>query len=298
MTDQQTKSVTEGNPTAGRVLMRIVKRYPGKLSLTGGLVISENALELLYPLAAGVAIDAVIAGNLPTAMLMVVVILGFWVVGAVREAVDSRVYARIYADLAGNVIEAERRGGVAATTTIVHTALTRQFVDFFEVQVPIFATALVSIVGSVVMLLILQVEIGLIAFGLLFLSSLLATRYMRFSQCIAEYLHTRQEAEPSTVAHGTKARVERHFRVLAGRRVQLSDMEASAYLFVGIVVAALFGSLFWILSGQEGVTGGDLYVLMSYIWTFALSLDRMPEHLHALSKVRDLGSRIDTGPNL
>ncbi len=228
-------------------------------------------------------------------MLMVGVIFGFWMIGAVREAVDSRVYARIYADLAGDVIDAERRNGIAATTTIVHTALTRQFVDFFEVQVPVFATALVSIVGSVAMLLILQIEIGLIAFSLLVLSGLLARRYMSVSQSIAEYLHARQEAEPSTVTHGSKLRVKRHFRVLAGRRVQLSDMEASAYLYVGFVAAALFGSLFWILSGQEGVTGGALYVLMSYIWTFSLNLDRMPEHLQALSKVRDLGRRIDTG---
>lgn len=295
MTDQHHTSMMASEPTAGRALLRIVKRYPGRLSLTGGLVISENALELLYPLAAGIALDAVIVGDLQTAMLMVGVIFGFWMIGAVREAVDSRVYARIYADLAGDVIDAERRNGIAATTTIVHTALTRQFVDFFEVQVPVFATALVSIVGSVAMLLILQIEIGLIAFSLLVLSGLLARRYMSVSQSIAEYLHARQEAEPSTVTHGSKLRVKRHFRVLAGRRVQLSDMEASAYLYVGFVAAALFGSLFWILSGQEGVTGGALYVLMSYIWTFSLNLDRMPEHLQALSKVRDLGRRIDTG---
>ncbi len=47
MTDQHHTSMMASEPTAGRALMRIVKRYPGRLSLTGGLVISENALELL-----------------------------------------------------------------------------------------------------------------------------------------------------------------------------------------------------------------------------------------------------------
>lgn len=294
MSEQTANSNGAEQPTASRALARIVKRYPGKLSLTGLLVIAENTLELLYPLAAGIAIDAVIAGDLPRAMLMVGVIFGFWLLGGIREAVDSRVYARIYADLASDVIESERQGNVAASTTIVHTVLTRQFVDFFEVQVPIFATAFVSIIGSVVMLLILQTEIGLVALGLLILSALLSTRYMRVSQCIAEYLHARQESEPLTVTHGSKTRVARHFRVLAGRRVQLSDMEASAYLFIGVVAAVLFSALFWILSGEDGVTGGQLYVLVSYIWTFLFSLDEMPAHLQSVSKIRDLGRRIDT----
>ncbi len=295
MSNQSPTNAVPSEPNAGRMLMRIIRRYPGRLSLTGGLVVAENALELLYPLAAGIAIDAVISGDLAMALAMVAVIFGLWVIGAVREAVDSRVYAGIYANLAGDVIDAERRGGIAATTTIVHTNLTRQFVDFFEVQVPVFATALVSILGSVIMLLILNTKIGLVALALMVLSAVLARRYMRISECIAEYLHDRQETEPQTVTSGSKTRVERHFRVLAGRRVQLSDMEASAYLFVGFVAASLFGALFWMLTGQDGVTGGTLYVLMSYIWTFALNLDRMPEHLQALGKVRDLGRRIDTG---
>ena len=295
MTSTNDKPITADTPTAGRVLKRIIRRYPGKLTLTGSLVIAENALDLFYPLAAGIAIDAVIAGDLPRAMLMVAIIFGFWLIGAIRKAVDTRVYARIYADLAGDVIAAERQSGVDTSTAIVHTALTRQFVDFFEIQLPIFATALVSIVGSVAMLLVLEPDVGALSLGLLLVSTLAATRYMRVSEFIAACLHSRQEHEPRTVTDGSPIRIARHFRVLAGRRVQLSDMEASAYVFVGIVAAALFAVLFYILSGRDAVTAGMIYTLMSYIWTFVFSLDDLPVHLQSISKLRELGRRIDTG---
>lgn len=287
--------VTAGAPTAGRVLKRILHRYPGKLSLTGGLVVAENALELFYPLAAGIAIDAVIAGDLTRAMTMVGVIFAFWMIGAVRKAIDTRVYARIYADLAGDVIAAERRNSVPASTAIVHTALTRQFVDFFEVQLPVFATALVSIVGSVAMMLHLEPTVGAVAATLLLLAALAGTRYTRLSEYVAECLHARQEHEPATVTDGAPLHIARHFHVLAGRRVQLSDMEAQAYVFVGLVAATLFGALFWVLSGQDGITAGFVYALMSYVWTFVFSLDDMPVHLQSVGRLRELGRRIDTG---
>lgn len=51
-----------GKQSAGKVLRDIVKDYPGKLSMTGGLVLAENGLELLYPVIAGIALDAVLEG--------------------------------------------------------------------------------------------------------------------------------------------------------------------------------------------------------------------------------------------
>lgn len=47
--------------------------------------------------------------------------------------------------------------------------LAREFVDFFEKHVPIIATALVSIIGAAVMLIVIEPWVGLACLGALVL---------------------------------------------------------------------------------------------------------------------------------
>jgi ABC-type multidrug transport system fused ATPase/permease subunit len=288
----QTQSLDIGKKSAARVLKGIVRRYPGRLTLTGSLVVGENALDLFYPVAAGIAIDAVLSSDLERAFLMVGVIFGFWLLGAIRKAVDTRVYTKIYADLARSVVLTERRALMGTSTTIAHAALTRQFVDFFELQVPAFVTAAVSIVGSLVMLVILAPDVGAVAAGMLLIALIAALRYMKLSEFIATCLHNRQEHEAREVTSGSPGRLARHFRVLAGRRVQLSDLEAGAYVGVGLIASILFATLFWSMAQFDAATAGLLYTLVSYVWTFVFSLDDLPVQLQQLSRVKELGQRI------
>ncbi len=286
---------TIGTRTAGKVLKDIMKTYPKRLSLTGVLVLAENVLDLLYPVAAGIALDAVLSGNLPRAFMMVAIIFAFWLIGAIRRAVDTRVYTRIYADLAESVVMSERKLGLPSTITVVHTGLARQFVDFFEIQVPAFVTALVSVVGAVGMLLLLEPVIGILAALFLLISIIGGKYFMKRSEHLAECLHDRQEHEPTVVTKGTPLMIFRHFRVLGGRRVQLSDLEAKAYVGVGLIAAVLFGTLFIHLGTKGDATAGHLYMLMSYLWTFVFSLDDMPEHIQQMGRLRELGTRIAPG---
>ncbi|MEM7548286.1 MAG: ABC transporter six-transmembrane domain-containing protein [Bacteroidota bacterium] len=288
-----TQETGVGRQSASKVLAGILKQYPGKLSITGGLVLAENGLELLYPVIAGVALDAVLEGNLSTAFIMMGIIFTFWLVGALRRAVDTRVYTHIYKELAGKVILSERRQGLSPNSTIVHAGLARQFVDFFEIQVPAFVTAIISVAGAVIMLVILEPLIGVLAAGALLFSVLSGFRFMRKSQRFAEWLHDQKENEPLIVTKGTPLMIARHFHVVGGRRIQLSDLEAKAYLGIGLIAAMLFGALFIHMGTKSGVTAGHLFMLINYVWTFVENLDKMPEQLQQIGKLRELGTRIN-----
>ena len=281
-----------GRKRAGKVLRDILKVYPGKLSMTGGLVLVENALDLFYPVAAGIALDAVLAGNLSTAFLMVSIIFTFWLIGALRRVVDTRIYTRIYTELVGKVIMTERKQGLPSTATVVHAGLARQFVDFFEIQIPAFVTAIVSVAGAVIMLIFLEPLIGSLAAGALLISIFSGFRFMNKSERIAECLHNIQETEPLVVTKGSPLLIARHFHVLGGRRIQLSDLEAKAYVGVGLIAAILFGALFIHLRTKGDATAGHLYMLMNYVWTFVFSLDEMPEQIQQIGRLKELGTRI------
>ena len=143
--------------TAIHTLKKIAIDNKGKLSATFGLVALENALFLLYPLVGSFAVNAVMAGNTMQALVYAVMVLGIWAVGSARRAVDTRAFVRIYADLAVKAIVNEKKG--TTSTAMAHAVLARQFVAFFEEHLPILITALFNVVGSVLMLLIIELAL-------------------------------------------------------------------------------------------------------------------------------------------
>ena len=68
--------------SALRNLKTIARNNKGRLLGTFALVAAENLLLLVYPVFGGFAINGVLAGNLPQALLYAFVVLVIWLVGA------------------------------------------------------------------------------------------------------------------------------------------------------------------------------------------------------------------------
>ncbi|MDF2395224.1 MULTISPECIES: ABC transporter six-transmembrane domain-containing protein [Pseudomonas] len=284
-----------GQQSAGQTLKAIARAYPGKLFGTLSLVALENALLLAYPLFAGFAVDSILRGDAAHALIYALVVLGFWVVGAARRAVDTRTFTRIYADLAVPVILNQRLQQQDTSTAAARVVLAREFVDFFEKHVPTIATALVSIVGAAVMLLVIEPWIGLACLTALLLCVTLLPRFARRNQQLHERLNDRLEKEIGLVAKVGAVSLQRHYRLLSRLRIGLSDREAAAYLFLGAVAALLFVIAISQLALAPEVKAGHVYAVMTYLWTFVSSVDEAPTMVDQLARLRDIGKRVDPG---
>ncbi|AVO62386.1 hypothetical protein C6Q18_29805 [Pseudomonas chlororaphis subsp. piscium] len=284
-----------GQQSASQTLKAIARAYPGKLFCTLSLVALENALLLAYPLFAGFAVDSIIRGDAGSALVYALVVLAFWVVGAARRAVDTRTFTRIYADLAVPVILNQRLQNQSTSTAAARVVLAREFVDFFEKHVPTIATALVSIVGAAVMLLVIEPWVGLACLVALLLCVTLLPRFARRNQELHERLNDRLEKEIGLVAKVGATSLQRHYRLLSRLRIWLSDREAAAYLLLGSAAALLFVIAISQLALTEGVKAGHVYAVMTYLWTFVSSLDEAPTMVDQLARLRDIGKRVDPG---
>jgi len=140
--------------SALRNLKTIARNNKGRLLGTFALVAAENLLLLVYPVFGGFAINGVLAGNLPQALLYAFVVLVIWLVGAARRSADTRTFTRIYAEMVVPVIVSQRAAGEETSAVSARVALSRELVDFFEMHLPTLVTSLISMVGSVLMLLL------------------------------------------------------------------------------------------------------------------------------------------------
>ena len=126
-----------------RMLTNIAKTHQRKLLL------------MIYPVFGGWVINAVIDGNIFQSLMYGLVVLLMWMIGALRRAVDTRTFTKIYTQIAVPVVLEQREKQILHSAITARVALSREFVNFFEEHLPIAAKSIASILGACVMLLVL-----------------------------------------------------------------------------------------------------------------------------------------------
>ena len=280
--------------SAARFLLGLFQENARPFSIAFALLALENALFLVYPLFAGFAINAIIKRDALAASGYALMVLGFWAVGALRRAVDTRVFTGVYARLAAEVAQQQRARGHGASRTIARVGLAREFVSFFEEHLPMLASSVISIFGAIAMLLYLEPHLGLAGLVVLLVVLMVFPAFSRRNERLHDRLNSQLEHEVDILSRGGKLKVLRHFRLLSALQVRLSDLEAAAYLALGCIAAGLFLLAIVGLAGAEQVDAGRIYAVMTYLWTFAMSLDEAPRLAEHLAKLRNTAQRLGT----
>jgi hypothetical protein len=113
------------------------------------LTLAENALDVLYPFLTGVAIDALLAGAWSGVAPLLIAWTVHLFVGLFRHVYDTRVFTLVYAKLASDLVERQRAQGADAAHLAARVALSREMVDFLQVEVPAAAASVVRFVGAI-----------------------------------------------------------------------------------------------------------------------------------------------------
>ncbi|WGE89433.1 ABC transporter six-transmembrane domain-containing protein [Actinobacillus arthritidis] len=234
-------------------LKSIAKNNKQRLLSTFFLVALENTLFLTYPLFGSFAVKAIMQGDIWLSLTYSLVVLVIWGIGATRRAVDTRAFARIYAELAVPVVLNQREKGLDTSAITARVALSRQFVDFFEQHLPILIMSGFSIIGTAVMLLIIEFWAGVTAFGILLFFTILPPKYAKTNDLLYLKLNNRLEKEVQVIEKSEPYQLDKHYDLLAKLRIHLSNREAMGYLWIGIASAILFGVTVVQLATTNGV---------------------------------------------
>ena len=277
---------------AFKTLKSIATEHNKRLILTFALVLAENGLFLAYPIFAGFAINAIMQGNTSNALIYALFVLIAWLVGAIRRRVDTQVFANIYAKLAVNVIMNEKQNAKDDSAIIARVALSREFVNFFEMHFLMFFTSVISIIGSAFMLIFVEPKVAVACFAVMIVFLIFLPRYIKKNDDLYLRLNDRLEKEAKVIGVFNKSTLNRHYDVVSKFRIAISNREAMSYFIIGISASLLFLVAIIVLSSQQ-TNAGNIYSVMTYIWNFVISLDDSPKLIEEFSNLKDIGKRID-----
>jgi ABC-type multidrug transport system fused ATPase/permease subunit len=282
--------------SVSQVLKNLFQSNARSISFTYGLTVLENIFELLYPLAIGYAIDQLLQGNYRSILPFLCTWFAHAITAISRHVYDTRTFTRIYSNLATAMVMEQAQEGISIAQITARSALSREFVDFFEHNIPQIIAGLFGFVGALVMLFIYDVQVGLYCLGLLIPLVIINRGYARTSQKLNQNLNNQLEQEVTVLTQSQLEVVRSHYSLLAKWRVRLSNAEALNYgvmeLFTIVLAATVLVRTTWI----TGIQAGEIYAIISYLWNFLKSLEDIPALVQQFSRLQDIGQRIQLSP--
>lgn len=276
------------------LLKQIFQRNRLPIGLTYTLTSFEKGLQVLFPWATGVAIDSLVRSE----WFGVAILCGLWLMHLVsatfRQMFDTRLFTRIYGELATNTIIHQRAAGDAISAIAARSSLSRECIDFVERDVPMLFQTVLTGIGSLCMMFYYSTAVGLIGLGLLVPTAICNAWFARRALRLNRGINNRLEREVSVIQFCRKPLVSRHFSLLRAFRVGLSDAEAVNRGIVEVfMIAALAASLVAYTAGNTH-TPGAIYAVFVYVWSLFETIWVVPTAVNAITRVQDIGARVQT----
>jgi ABC-type multidrug transport system fused ATPase/permease subunit len=275
-----------------QMLRNLFSKYRGSILITYGLTFLENLFELLYPFVIGITIDGLVKGNYATLITLACIWLIHTITKVFRNIYDTRTFTQIYSHLATNIVLEQERQGIPVSQIVARSTLSREFVDFFEQDIPRIMTALFGFFGSLLMLLIYDFQIVLYCLLLLIPLFTLNYFYAQNSLFLNHKLNDQLEREVDILTACHPENVRMHYDRLSIYRIRLSNAAAINWGAMELFIIALFVSVLTRTVALSSVQPGEIYAIISYAWNYRQSLDVISTVVQQLSRLQDIGERM------
>lgn len=255
-----------------------------------------NIAGQLYPLATGLAINGVLEKQYWAVGWLIACHFSAMVLEVSGKMLDTRVFSRLYAELASSLVIRLHREGIDPSVIAARSSLSREYVTFLERDVPGVILAVISLGVSLSALFWLDPYVGASCLGLV-VPLWLVNRWLALKSLVYnEGLNDRLEDEVRLLRDGRPTTVVRHFQALSRWRVRISDAEAKAFGAMELMVIGLFIVALWRLAESGNGRAGDIYAIFVYVWRYVLALDQVPLLVQQLAKLNDLSRRFMQRP--
>src|SRR5262245_10041442 len=275
-----------------------IRPFRWRIAFTYALTVIEDLLELSYPWATGLAINGLLARDYRMIAPVMIAWLLHTAIGCGRQMYDTRLYTQVYNTIVTDTVLRQRQAGVEPTKVAARAAMSREFVTFFEKDMPVVLNTLVSIVGSAAILFYYDLMIGAVA-ALLFIPVAIINRsYMRRSLMLNEGLNNQLEHEVKVIEAAQEGPVARHFAEVRSWRVKLSDADAFNWTTIEGLSILVFLLVLVRVAYMPGAEVGTIFAIFVYVWRLMEKLDLMPQIVQQLMRLKDIRRRIEAGASI
>jgi ABC-type multidrug transport system fused ATPase/permease subunit len=280
----------------GLSLSAIANHYRARVAVTWLLLLLDAGLMLLFPLAIGFTVDTLQQGDYRGVSYLIVLCLAVLVFGAGRRFYDTRVYARIYRELAASLVARQQRSGVAVSALTAKVSLLYEVVEFFEQYVPELIAGVVAFFGVLGLLALIDWQLVVLCLGA---SALVVVIYALTGARILDYNRAHNdelERQVDVLAAAKPRRTRLHFGRLMQWNIRLSDLETWSFSAVWLVLASLVIVAMILIVQNPVITAGNKLTAIMYVWQYIEVVMGFPLIYQQLVRLQEIAQRLSALP--
>ena len=188
--------------------------------------------------------------------------------GVFRQRYDTRVFLSIYTDLATRTVSEQENMEVSTSQIVARSSLSREFVNFFERDIPATVNSVFGLLGALVLLLFYDAWSASLLPDAPDTLTILNRRYSRRTLTLNKRLNNQLEREVTVLTRRMPHRVLGHYRLLAKWRIGLSDAEAMNWGVMELFSIVLSAAVIIRIASLPDIKPGTIYAMLAYLWNF------------------------------
>ena len=282
-------------------IAKIFRRYYASILFALSLVFVENVAWIVEPTVFGKVIDAFIDKAVGTAGVKFIFPLVLWIgvfllnsgVGALRRAIDQKIYLTMFTGIAVQVAETAKERGDSVSKTVARAELSREYINFFHYRIPEILEQSIAIGGAVIAMFFFDWRISLSCLFIVLPLLLITKLYARKVMSLQSDLHDTREEAFDIFSTRDIDQIKTYYQRIARTEQKIAYWGALNFGFIRVCLLGIFLIVLYISIDLDDFTTGSIYSIVAYLWTFVTSSEYLPELLESSTSIRDISRRLD-----
>ncbi len=284
-------------------LLDLFRTYKKKIIFIFSLTIVENVAWIIEPWIFGALIDEfILKANGQVFQLPPVKFLPLflWILlyainsgtGTIRRMYEPKIFQNIFADIVTKITRRGSRDNINTSITAGRAQLSHEYINFLQYRIPELMEQTIAIVGAVFALTIFDWRISAACMLVVIPLGIISQFYNKRVLFLQKDLHDQYENIVDTFVTKKPENIRDIYKSMANVQTKIGKYNGFNFGFMRLTLLIVFLVVLYISIDLDNFTTGDIYAIVSYLWTFISSSEYLPELMESRASLKDISSRI------
>ncbi|MCT4616779.1 MAG: ABC transporter six-transmembrane domain-containing protein [Candidatus Gracilibacteria bacterium] len=230
-----------------------------------------------------------------TGLIILTIVYGIKIlVDFIRRLIDTRVYAKVFYDEALDLQENQNnKEKTDFSQTTARLSMLEEVVDFVEEDLTLLFKTIISLVGSIIMLIAFNfVNIYICLISGLLIALIYAITGDEILNLNKKY-NNELEKQVNIIKSKDKPKFKGHIQNLNSLKIKLSDRDAKNFGIIEFIVFLfIIGVLLLLVNSGNPITPGAILAVMTYAFNFADEVFMLPYVYQNYLRIYEILGRI------
>jgi ABC-type multidrug transport system fused ATPase/permease subunit len=265
-------------------------------------VLLENIAWLIEPTFFGKLLDALINDFYHKTrvkidyILPLIIWVGIYLLntlgGTLSRYYSGKVYSQMYVDIATDVIVYSHTQGHPAPRAMARAELAKEYIIFFKDRLPEVTWQITATLGVIFALFFYDWRIALVCFAVIFPLTFILNIYRKNVHELQKDLHDSREDLYKFFEERNVSGIQGYYQRMVTSQTSISKWNSLNYSITKLLMMIIFIVVLFICVDVDKFSTGNIYAIVSYLWTFILSTDYLPGLMESATSISELNSRL------